>query len=85
MNLIISEAILRISEAILRISEAILRISEIILCISLDTFDVSSVNSARMKEILKKGAHCMNMISTPWYTSPVFAGLLPSRSAPTDR
>jgi len=52
---------------------------------SLDTFDMSSVNSAGMNEILKKGAHCMSMISTPWNTSPVFAGLLPSRSAPTDR
>jgi len=53
---------------------------------SLDTFDVSSVNSASLKQILKKGSHYMPMLrSTPLFISPVFAGALPSRSAPFDR
>ena len=75
-----------ISEAIQWISEAPLRVSEKILRPSLDTLDESSVNSARMKQILKKGAHYMNILSgTPLFISPVFAGVLPSRSAPGDR
>jgi hypothetical protein len=68
------------------ISEATLWVSEAILWISLDTFDVSSVNSRSMKQILKKGAHCMSSyINTKLFISPVFAGVLPSRSAPFDR
>jgi len=53
---------------------------------SLDTLGVNSVNSTRMKQILKKGAHCMNSyIRTKLFSSPVFAGVLPYRSAPFDR
>ena len=53
---------------------------------SLDTFGLSSVHSARMKQILMKGAHYKLMLrSIPLIISPVFAGTLPFRSAPIDR